>query len=80
LPAASPSCWGAISLGRSRFLHRDVDGACAYLGFGRNTLYKLSAAGAIPCRKKAGGQGLRFHREELDTWMEEQYPRVDRLG
>jgi excisionase family DNA binding protein len=58
----------------------DVDGACAYLGFGRNTLYKLSAAGAIPCRKKAGGQGLRFHREELDTWMEEQYPRVDRLG
>ena len=58
----------------------DVDGACAYLGLGRNTLYKLSAAGAIPCRKKAGGQGLRFHREELDTWMEEQYPRVDRRG
>jgi excisionase family DNA binding protein len=58
----------------------DVEGACAYLGFGRDTLYKLTAAGAIPCRKKAGGQGLRFHREELDTWMEEQYPRVDRRG
>jgi excisionase family DNA binding protein len=58
----------------------DVDGACAYLGFSRNTLYKLSAAGAIPCRKKAAGQGLRFHREELDAWMEEQYPRIDRCG
>ena len=58
----------------------DVDGACAYLGLGRNTLYKLSAAGAIPCRKKAGGQRLRFLREELGTWMEEQYPRIDRCG
>jgi excisionase family DNA binding protein len=58
----------------------DVDGACAYLGFSRNTLYKLTAARAIPSRKKADGQGLRFHRDELDAWMEEQYPRLDRLG
>jgi excisionase family DNA binding protein len=58
----------------------DLDGACAYLGFGRNTLYKLCAARAIPCRKKAGGQGLRFHREEVDAWMREHYPRVNRLG
>jgi excisionase family DNA binding protein len=58
----------------------DVDGACAYLGCSRNTLYKLSSARAIPCRKKVDGQGLRFHRDELDGWMEERYPRVDRIG
>jgi excisionase family DNA binding protein len=58
----------------------DVAGACAYLGFSRNTLYRLTAARAIPCRKKANGQGLRFHRDELDAWMAEQYPRLDRLG
>jgi excisionase family DNA binding protein len=54
--------------------------ACVYLGLSRNALYKLTAARAIPCRKKQGGQGLRFHREELDQWMREQYPRLDRLG
>lgn len=58
----------------------DLDGACTYLGFSRDTLYKLTAAGAIPCRKKLDGQGLRFHRRELDAWMEERYPRVDRLA
>ena len=58
----------------------DFEAARAYLGFSRDTLYKLTAAGAIPCRKKAGGQGLRFHRDELDTWMEAAYPRLDRLG
>lgn len=56
----------------------DFEAACAYLGFTADTLYKLSAARAIPCRKKAGGQGLRFHRDELDTWMEAHYPRLDR--
>lgn len=56
----------------------DFEAARAYLGFSRDTLYKLSAARAIPCRKKAGGQGLRFHRGELDAWMEARYPRVDR--
>jgi len=54
--------------------------ACAYLGFSRDVLYKLTAARAIPFRRKAGGQGLRFHREELDAWMDEAYPRVDSLG
>jgi excisionase family DNA binding protein len=57
----------------------DFDGACAYLGFGRDKLYKLTAARAIPCRKKANGQGLRFRRDELDAWMCDQYPRLDRL-
>jgi excisionase family DNA binding protein len=56
-----------------------VDQACAYLGFSRDSLYKLTAARAIPFRKKQGGQGLRFHRDELDAWMESQYPRLDRL-
>jgi excisionase family DNA binding protein len=56
------------------------DQACAYLGFSRDTLYKLTAAKAIPVRKKQEGQGLRFRREELDDWMDIQYPRVDRLG
>ena len=46
----------------------------------RDTLYKLTAARAIPFRKKLNGQGLRFHRDELDGWMETHYPRLDRLG
>jgi excisionase family DNA binding protein len=54
--------------------------ACVYLGLSRNALYKLTAARAIPCRKKQGGQGLRFHQAELDQWMQTQYPRLDRLG
>jgi excisionase family DNA binding protein len=54
--------------------------ACAYLGFSRDALYKLTAAKAIPCRKKQGGQALRFHRDELDEWMRDRYPRVDRNG
>lgn len=54
--------------------------ACEYLGLSRNALYKLTAARAIPCRKKQDGQGLRFQRAELDQWMQEQYPRLDRLG
>lgn len=58
----------------------DFEGARAYLGFSRDTLYKLTAARAIPCRKKSGGQGLRFHRGELDAWMESAYPRLDRLA
>ena len=58
----------------------DVAAACAYTGLSKDALYKLTAARAIPFRKKAGGQGLRFHRDELDAWMEAQYPRVDRLG
>ena len=58
----------------------DVDGACAYLCLSRDALYKLTAAQAIPCRRKVGGQGLRFHRDELDAWMESRYPRLDRAG
>jgi excisionase family DNA binding protein len=54
--------------------------ARVYLGFSRDTLYKLTAARAVPCRKKLGGQGLRFHRDELDEWMRERYPRLDRAG
>jgi excisionase family DNA binding protein len=62
---------------RSRWL--TFDQAQEYLGFSRDTLYKLTAARAIPMRKKIGGQGLRFHRDELDAWMETTYPRLDRL-
>ena len=58
----------------------DFEQTSAYLGFSRDSLYKLTAARAIPCRKKANGQGLRFHRGELDEWMETAYPRLDRLG
>jgi excisionase family DNA binding protein len=47
--------------------------AAAYLGFTRDKLYKLSAARAIPVRKKRDGQGLLFHRAELDRWVEHQY-------
>jgi excisionase family DNA binding protein len=58
----------------------DFEAARAYLGFSRDALYKLTAAAAIPFRRKTGGQRLRFHRGELDAWMDEAYPRVDRLA
>ena len=52
----------------------DFEAALEYLGFTRNKLYKLTAAGAIPFRKKQKGQGLLFHRDELDRWVEREYP------
>jgi excisionase family DNA binding protein len=52
----------------------DFDAALAYLGFSRDRLYKLTAARAIPFRKKRDGQGLLFHRGELDRWLEQEYP------
>ena len=61
LPAPEPSPW------------LDFDGAREYLHFSRDQLYKLTAARAIPFRKKRGGQGLLFHRGELDRWLEAAY-------
>ena len=52
----------------------DFEGAVGYLGFSRDRLYKLTAARAIPFRKKRDGQGLLFHRGELDRWLEREYP------
>jgi excisionase family DNA binding protein len=52
----------------------DFDTALTYLGFTRDRLYKLTAARAIPFRKKRDGQGLLFHRGELDRWLEQEYP------
>jgi excisionase family DNA binding protein len=57
-----------------------LDQAGEYLGLSHDSVYKLTAARAIPCRKKIKGQGLRFRRDELDAWMETRYPRVDRLA
>lgn len=51
----------------------DFEGARAYLSFSRDQLYKLTAARAIPFRKKRGGQGLLFHRGELDRWLHAAY-------
>jgi excisionase family DNA binding protein len=51
----------------------DFEGAMTYLGFSRDRLYKLTAARAIPFRKKRDGQGLLFHREELDRWVEAEF-------
>jgi predicted DNA-binding transcriptional regulator AlpA len=56
----------------------DFAGALAYTGFTGDKLYKLTAAKAIPFRKKEGGQGLLFHTAELDGWLESHYPRQDR--
>jgi excisionase family DNA binding protein len=53
----------------------DFNAAAGYLGFSRDKLYKLTAAKAIPFRKKQDGQGLLFHRDELDHWLEGRYPR-----
>ena len=55
----------------------DFAAAMAYTGFSRDRLYKLTAAKAIPHRKKRDGQGLLFHRDELDAWISENYPRQD---
>jgi predicted DNA-binding transcriptional regulator AlpA len=51
----------------------DVEGALAFLPFSRDQLYKLTSARAIPFRKKRGGQGLLFHRGELERWLEAEY-------
>ena len=51
----------------------DVEGALAFLPFSRDQLYKLTSAKAIPFRKKRGGQGLLFHRGELERWLEAEY-------
>jgi excisionase family DNA binding protein len=51
----------------------DFEGAMTYLGFSRDRLYKLTAARAIPFRKKRDGQGLLFHREELNRWVEAEF-------
>ena len=53
----------------------DQPAAAAYLGFSRDRLYKLTAAGAIPCRRQPGGQRLIFHRDELDRWLETAWKR-----
>lgn len=51
----------------------DFEAAREYLHFSRDRLYKLTAARAIPFRKKRGGQGLLFHSDELDRWVEAAY-------
>ena len=51
----------------------DFEGAREYLRFSRDQLYKLTAARAVPFRKKRDGQGLLFHRAELDRWLETAY-------
>jgi len=51
----------------------DFEAALAYLGFSRDRLYKLTAARAIPFRKRRGGHALLFHRDELDRWLEAEY-------
>ena len=58
----------------------DFDAALAYLGFSRDRLYKLTAARAIPFRKKRDGQGLLFHRGELDRWLVREYPATGCAG
>lgn len=54
-----------------------LDEAAAYSKLPKNSLYKLTAAAAIPARKARHGQGLRFHRDELDQWLRSTYLRLD---
>ena len=58
----------------------DFDGARDYLRFSRDQLYKLTAARAIPFRKKRDGQGLLFHRGELDRWLQAAYEPTGCVG
>jgi len=64
----------SASSGRSPWM--TVDQACEYLGWPKARIYKLTSAGAIPCRKHEGR--LLFHRIELDSWLDEyrEGPRV----
>jgi excisionase family DNA binding protein len=68
LPAAAESPW------------LDFESAREYLRFSRDQLYKLTAARAIPFRKKRDGQGLLFHREELDRWLRAAYEPTGCVG
>ena len=52
-----------------------VRDAAAYLACSRHALYRLTAAKAIPYRKRQAGQGLLFNRDELDRWIEHSYSR-----
>jgi excisionase family DNA binding protein len=47
--------------------------AAAYLGCSRHTIYRHTAAKAIPHRKRRDGLGLLFRRDELDRWIEAEY-------
>ena len=73
----------AETTGRPESPWLDAAAAAAYIGVSRDQLYKLTAANAIPVRRKRRGQGLRFRREELDAWLEAEYestgwtPRVE---
>ena len=58
----------------------DVEGALAFLPFSRDQLYKLTAAKAIPFRKKRDGQALLFHRGELERWLEAAYEATGCIG
>jgi excisionase family DNA binding protein len=58
----------------------DVEAALEYLPFSRDQLYKLTSARAIPFRKKRDGQGLLFHRGELDRWLEAAYEATGCVG
>ena len=58
----------------------DFEAARGYLRFSRDQLYKLTAARAIPFRKKRDGHGLLFHRDELDRWLEREYPSTGCAG
>jgi excisionase family DNA binding protein len=51
----------------------DAGEAATYLGISLSQLYKLTAANALPVRKRRRGQGLRFRRDELDAWIEAEY-------
>lgn len=68
LPAAAESPW------------LDFESAREYLRFSRDQLYKLTAARAIPFRKKRDGQGLLFHRDELDRWLRAAYEPTGCVG
>jgi excisionase family DNA binding protein len=42
--------------------------ACAYLGYKRSYLYKLTSAGIVP-HSKPNGKKIFFERKSLENWM-----------
>lgn len=57
-PSAEPTGW------------LDFDGALAYVGMKKGTLYKLTSSRTIPFHQDAPGCKLWFLRSELDEWRQ----------
>ncbi len=45
-----------------------VEQGCAYLGYAKSYVYKLTSAGILP-HSKPNGKSIFFDREKFEAWM-----------